>query len=130
MPRTYARPRTTSASNPNVVSQYCNGSRIPPEIGGLGYQVPPGISDATVPNPIFNLTPAATVDEGNNWINISWGPLALTNPVRGRCSATMARQPAHRSSTSFPPRTGFTANFAAAPSPGLLRKSTEDQQRR
>ena len=47
----------------------------------MGYQVPPGIADATVPNPIFNLTPAATVDEGNNWINISWGPLALTNPA-------------------------------------------------
>ena len=70
-----------SASNPAVVSQYCNGSRVPPENGGMGYQVPPGISDATVPNPIFNLTPAATVDEGNNWINISWGPLAMTNPV-------------------------------------------------
>jgi hypothetical protein len=36
-----------------------------------------------VPNPIFNLTPSATVDEGNNWINISWGPLAATNPVTG-----------------------------------------------
>jgi len=47
----------------------------------LGYQVPPGISDATVPNPIFNLTPSATVDEGNNWINMSWGPLAMTNPT-------------------------------------------------
>jgi hypothetical protein len=68
------------ASNPAVVSQYCNGSRVPPENGGLGYQVPPGISDATVPNPIFNLMPAATVDEGNNWININWGPLAMTNP--------------------------------------------------
>jgi hypothetical protein len=43
--------------------------------------VPPGISDATVPNPIFNLTPAATVDEGNNWINLTWGPLSLTNPT-------------------------------------------------
>src|SRR5205807_541026 len=42
-----------SASNPAVVSQYCNGSRVPPENGGMGYQVPPGISDATVPNPIF-----------------------------------------------------------------------------
>ncbi len=65
---------------PGVVQQYCNGSRIPPEFGGTGYQVPPGISDATVPNPIFNLIPSATVDEGNNWINISWGPLAMTNP--------------------------------------------------
>jgi len=69
-----------TASNPTVVSQYCNGSRTPPEFKSLGYQVPPGISDATVPNPLFNLTPTATVDEGNNWINISWGPLALANP--------------------------------------------------
>ncbi|TMB10569.1 MAG: choice-of-anchor D domain-containing protein, partial [Deltaproteobacteria bacterium] len=75
--------RANSASNPGVVSQYCNGSRVPPEFGGMGWQVPPGISDATVPNPIFNLTPAATVDEGNNWINISWGPLAMTNPATG-----------------------------------------------
>jgi hypothetical protein len=67
--------------NPTFVSQYCNGSRVPPELGSMGYQVPPGISDATVPNPIFTLTPAATVDEGNNWINISWGPLALVTPA-------------------------------------------------
>jgi hypothetical protein len=69
-----------SQANPTVVSQYCNGSRIPPEFQNGGWQVPPGISDATVPNPVFNLTPVATIDEGNNWINISWGPLAMTNP--------------------------------------------------
>jgi hypothetical protein len=67
--------------NPNLASQYCNGSRVPPENGGMGYAVPPGISDATVPNPIFNLTPAATVDEGNNWINMTYGPLSLSNPT-------------------------------------------------
>lgn len=69
------------ASNPLVVRQYCNGARTNPEDTGnpLGYQVPPGISDAQVPNPIFSLTPAATVDEGNNWVNIQWGPLSLTN---------------------------------------------------
>ena len=72
-----------TASNPTVVSQYCNGSRTPPELASAGWQVPPGISDATVPNPIFNLTPSATVDEGNNWINISWGPLSMTNPLSG-----------------------------------------------
>src|SRR5256714_3195130 len=72
--------KNNSASTTAVVSQYCNGSRVPPENGGMGYQVPPGIADATVPNPIFNLTPAATVDEGNNWINIAWGPLSLVNP--------------------------------------------------
>ncbi len=72
-----------TANPPLFLSQYCNGSRVPPEFDSMGYQVPPGISDATVPNPVFNLTPAATVDEGNNWINISWGPLALTGPVTG-----------------------------------------------
>jgi hypothetical protein len=72
-----------TASNPTFLSQYCDGSRIPPENGGMGYQVPPGIADATVPNPVFSLTPAATVDEGNNWINISWGPLSLVNTSNG-----------------------------------------------
>jgi hypothetical protein len=72
---------TNSASNPAVSAAYCNGSRIPPEFGGTGWQVPPGIADATVPNPVFALTPTATVDEGNNWVNISWGPLALMGPT-------------------------------------------------
>ncbi len=68
---------TAPSTSPLVATSYCNGSRIPPEFGGTGWQVPPGIADATVPNPVFALTPTATVDEGNNWINISWGPLAL-----------------------------------------------------
>jgi hypothetical protein len=72
---------TNLSSNPSVVSQYCNGSRVPPEAGGLGYQVPAGVADSVVPNPIFSLTPNATVDEGNNWVNISWGPLSMLNPV-------------------------------------------------
>jgi len=70
-----------TSNNPHFVSQYCDGSRTPPEFGASGWAVPAGISDATVPNPIFNLTPVATVDEGNNWINMRWGPLSLLNPV-------------------------------------------------
>jgi hypothetical protein len=69
--------------NPTVLSQYCDGSRQPPEFGSAGWAVPPGIADATVPNPVFNLTPVATVDEGNNWINLRWGPLSLVNPMTG-----------------------------------------------
>jgi len=81
---------TGDTSNPlDPISQFCNGSRTPPEYKSLGYQVPPGISDATVPNPIFNLTPTATVDEGNNWINISWGPLELNNTSDGSLSGTV-----------------------------------------
>jgi hypothetical protein len=34
-----------------------------------------------VPTPVFSLTAGATVDEGNNWINISWGPLSLITPT-------------------------------------------------
>jgi len=74
-------------TEPSFVSEYCNGSRVPPECtvsdgcgGPNGFGVPPGIADAVTPNPVFSLTPSATVDEGNNWINVSWGPLSLTNP--------------------------------------------------
>jgi hypothetical protein len=70
-----------TTGSPNLISQYCDGSRTPPEFKASGWQVPPGISDAIVPNPIFSLTPIATVDEGNNWINMSWGPLSMVNPV-------------------------------------------------
>jgi hypothetical protein len=73
-----------TAANPTLLSEYCNGSRVPPENGGMGWQVPPGTNEANaLPTPVFSLTPSATVDEGNNWINMRWGPLALTNPVNG-----------------------------------------------
>jgi hypothetical protein len=104
-----------TAANPTLLLQYCNGSRIPPELGTAGYQVPPGISDATVPNPIFSLTPAATVDEGNNWINMSWGPLSLSNPVTFEGLSNYG--PAAGSSViNFIPAAAAAANFAAAPS--------------
>jgi hypothetical protein len=78
-----------STGNPNFIGSYCDGSRTPPEAvaahavpaAAIGWKVPAGIADATVPNPIFNLTPAATVDEGNNWVNLSYGPLSMTNPT-------------------------------------------------
>jgi hypothetical protein len=77
---------TSGSSQPRFISSYCNGSRVPVECsiadgcgGPSGYGVPPGIADALTPNPVFTLTPAATVDEGNNWINVSWGPLSLSN---------------------------------------------------
>jgi hypothetical protein len=76
-----------STAAPGVISSYCNGSRVPPECtlsngcGGLhGFGVPPGIPDSIAGAPLFSLVPSATVDEGNNWINVSWGPLSLTNP--------------------------------------------------
>jgi len=116
--------------NPNVISQYCNGSRVPPENGGLGYNVPPGIADATVPNPIFNLTPAATVDEGNNWINMAWGPLSLVNTSNGSLNGTtLGNYGLTSSSTSAIDRIPSNAGvfYTAAPGTdfyGRLRKVT------
>ena len=109
--------------NPNVVGQYCNGSRTPPEFGGSGYQVPPGISDATVPNPIFNLTPAATVDEGNNWVNMSWGPLSMVNPITGAVLGNYV--PASGSPViDYIPSTSPT--FAIAPSTDFFGNPRQD----
>ncbi len=104
-----------STTAPGFVKPYCDGSRTPPEAagtagsGGIGWNVPVGISDATVPNPIFNLTPVATVDEGNNWINLRWGPLSMVSPVAngttpaGSLLANYA--PATNASTDFVPNT-------------------------
>lgn len=79
-------------SDPAVVAQYCNGARIPPEnctgVAAIdqprckGYNSPAGRSEFTGLPVVFalnQLTVAATVDEGNNWINLGYGPLALAN---------------------------------------------------
>jgi hypothetical protein len=102
-----------TSSNPYVLSQYCNGSRTPPEYASGGYNVPPGISDATVPNPIFSLSASATVDEGNNWINMTWGPLTLTGPVTATTLGNYG--PSSDSSViNYIPSTA-TANYNSAP---------------
>ena len=73
---------SNTSGSPALISQYCNGSRVPPEVGGLGWEVPPGTNETNaLPTPVFSLTPSATVDEGNNWINLRWGPLALAKPA-------------------------------------------------
>ncbi len=74
--------------NPLLTATYCNGSRVPIEAmtsGAVpfanGWQVPPGTNEANaLPTPVFTLAPSATVDEGNNWINLRWGPLSLSYP--------------------------------------------------
>jgi hypothetical protein len=117
---------SNTAGNPTVLSQYCNGSRTPPEFLSLGYQVPPGISDATVPNPIFSLTPSATVDEGNNLINMSWGPLAQTSPMTGTLLGNYGPASSSWVINYIPNSGAAAANFAVAPSTdfyGTLRKT-------
>ena len=80
----YAGNGNVIGTNPAVVAQYCNGSRLPPEGGGNagGYKAPAGRSETTGLYPVFALNQtqvAATVDEGNNWINLVFGPLSLSN---------------------------------------------------
>jgi hypothetical protein len=84
-----------SSANPNVVSQYCNGARVPPEGGGNGFAVPPGIADTVLPNPLFGLLPSATPDEGNQWINMSYGPLSLKTGSPAVNAGTNAGAPNH-----------------------------------
>jgi hypothetical protein len=100
-------------TSPAFTSQYCNGSRTPPEAGGTGWQVPPGTNETNAfPNPVFSLTPAAVVDEGNNWVNLRWGPLSLY-PIDG------ANSPSYQGATplaDYTPKTGSSAINAGAAS--------------
>jgi hypothetical protein len=77
-----------------LVGQYCNGARVPPEQCGsqqgannqgmcLGYFTPAGISENVGVPQVFRfqgIAATATVDEGNNWINMTYGPLSLGRP--------------------------------------------------
>ncbi|HEY3446132.1 MAG TPA: Ig-like domain-containing protein [Myxococcales bacterium] len=60
------------STNPRLVSQYCNGSRAVPELGAV-----------LNPPTVLNLQVAATADEGNNYVNLRYGPLYAQNPVGG-----------------------------------------------
>jgi len=107
--------RANLASNPNVTHQYCNGSKIPPEAGaGAWYQVPPGTNESNVPIPVFSMTAGATVDEGNNWINISWGPLSLTSPSTGAVLGDYSLQPGSPA-TNYITAGNSSRTYAVAP---------------
>jgi hypothetical protein len=89
--------KVIAASNSNIVggsspviSQQCNGARTPPEsctqlANGLGqschgYNAPAGASETTNLAQVFvfnGIKPTATVDEGHNWLNLTYGPLTL-----------------------------------------------------
>jgi hypothetical protein len=79
-------------TNPTFVAPFCNGARIPPEncaaqVGQTtqascqGYNTPVGASETTSTSELFafsGIQPTATVDEGHNWLNLSYGPLSLS----------------------------------------------------
>ena len=58
------------ASDPLLVDMYCNGSRVTPEF--------PSVIN---PPSAKNLQVAATVDEGNNYVSLRYGPLYLAKPT-------------------------------------------------
>ena len=78
-----------------VIAQFCNGARVPPEncaaqegqvtqASCKGYNTPVGASETTTLSKVFlfnGIQPTATVDEGHNWLNLSYGPLTLNRAV-------------------------------------------------
>jgi len=90
-----------------VIGQYCNGARIPPEQCATGqgandpgmckgYFTPAGQSETVGVAPVFvfnGISASATVDEGNNWINLTYGPLTLGRPPVGGSGSTPSAEP-------------------------------------
>jgi hypothetical protein len=90
-----------------VIGQYCNGARIPPEQCSAGqgandpgmckgYFTPAGQSETVGVSPVFQFTgiaATATVDEGNNWINLTYGPLSLSRPPTNGSTTTASAEP-------------------------------------
>jgi hypothetical protein len=90
-----------------VIGQYCNGARIPPEQCAAGqgandpgmckgYFTPAGQSETVGVSPVFQfngIAASATVDEGNNWINLTYGPLSLGRPPAGGSGSSPSAEP-------------------------------------
>jgi hypothetical protein len=90
-----------------VQGQYCNGARIPPEQCATnqgannpamckGYFTPAGQSETVGVAPVFTfngIAATATVDEGNNWINMTYGPLTLSRPPAVADGSTPSAEP-------------------------------------
>ena len=114
---------------------YCNGGRTPPEAGGQGWFVPPGTNEtngattggtanANGTNPMyFSLVATATTDEGNNWINMRWGPLSLTDPTNDSATSN-GTAPAYLGNYSIQPTSGAVGVGAANVS-GVAAPSTD-----
>jgi hypothetical protein len=89
-----------------VSNQYCNGARTPPEQCATnqganapeqchGYFAPAGQSETAGVKGVFvfnNIAATATVDEGQNWINMAYGPLSLGRPPTNG-STTVSAEP-------------------------------------
>jgi hypothetical protein len=83
--------------------------------GAVGLSTWGGVPDSAYPpNALFSISPAATIDEGNNWINMFYGPLTTTCQLPGGCAngatlnaplgnyTTTATAGAHPTGSSYP----------------------------
>ncbi len=103
---TAATPLAPAGGAGLLVGQYCNGARVPPEQCSsqqgannqgmcLGYFTPAGISENVGVPQVFRfqgIAATATVDEGNNWINMSYGPLTLSRPSASAATPPTAQE--------------------------------------
>jgi Big-like domain-containing protein/multicopper oxidase len=92
------------AGNQLLTNAYCNGARTPPEQCSVGqganapemchgYFAPAGQSETAGVKGVFvfnNISATATVDEGQNWINMTYGPLTLSRPPGNGSTAPSA----------------------------------------
>src|SRR5258708_39152289 len=93
--------------NRRVIGHNSNVARKPPEkcTAGQGandpgmckgYFTPAGQSETVGVSPVFvfnGIAASATVDEGNNWINMTYGPLTLGRPPVGTAGSTPSAGP-------------------------------------
>lgn len=67
-----------NVSTDPMLAMYCNGSRVTPELGAV----------INPPAPL-NMQVNATVDEGNNYVTMRFGPLVIANPAQPSGSQTV-----------------------------------------
>ncbi len=120
---------TNVPGNASLTATYCNGARVPVEAAAAmpagstspypGWLAPPGTNESNaLPAPPFTLLASATVDEGNNWINLRWGPLSmnLPNPVSGGALINAAPAAGSSAINEVPPMNLTQFNpYSAAP---------------
>jgi hypothetical protein len=82
-------------TNPTLLDLYCNGSRVTPEFPGVIN--PPSVKTMQV---------AATLDEGNNYVNLRYGPLTTMKPTTAAGTAYVAFGDYHIAATSPAVNTG------------------------
>jgi hypothetical protein len=98
---------TNSGSNPNLVGQYCNGSRT--EFGQYWEPQQPFLASPS-------MSVSATLDEAGNFVSLTYGPLAQTDStgklfgdyhLQTTSTAAIDKGTAGNASLGFPPKNDY-----------------------